>query len=200
MASSPSRAQRRNGAQGIAYRAEQLARVAALFHHGIPFEVRDDRFVTVRNALVESALVNAQALAWFFTRKSDVNTAMFDRNWKDDVSTVARNVIEPVSRHLGHATTGSEEGEKHPGQWPIPELAVVLVGGLARFVEALHGSSQRYELNWFTPSPVDTYSDLMARNPLSTATRVSVNPSVGALTEALQQHLRGEDRPPRRAT
>jgi hypothetical protein len=191
MTATPTRAQLKNGAQGIAYRAEHLAELAALFHSGLPIRVPDARVVkTIRNALIESALVNARALAWFFTQTSDVNTSMLRSKWEDDVVTVAGKVIGPVSQHLSHATTGSKTGEKHPGEWPISELAVVLVGGLARFVQALDGSSETYELSWFTPSPVDTYRDLMALNPLSSPTRVSDNPSVGGLTRALHQHLR----------
>ncbi len=194
MSTSQTRAQLENGAQGIAYRAEQLAEVTTLLHCGLTLWVPDDRVrKTIRNALIESALVNARALAWFFTRESDVNTSMFLCNWEDDVVTLAGEVIGPVSRHLGHATTGSKEGERQPGEWPIPELAVALVRGLARFVLGLDGRSKSYELSWFTPSPVDTYRDFMALNPISSPTKVSDNPSVGRLTKALQQHLRSED-------
>jgi hypothetical protein len=186
------RAQLKNGAEGIAYRAEQLAGVAALFHQRIPVGVRDAGFLTtIQNALVESARVNARALAWFFTRESDVNTSMFPSNWEDDVVSVARK-IGPISQHLGHASTGSEEAEQHPGRWPIPELAVILVGGHARFVQALDRNNETYEVNWFTPSPVDTYHrDLTAVDPLSSPTEVSDNPSVAKLTKALQHYLQG---------
>ncbi len=144
---------------------------------------------TMQNALVESALVNARALAWFFTRKSDVHTSMFLTDWSDSVVTVARKIVPPISRHLGHVTPGAPEGEPDPGVWPIPELAVVLIGAVARFVQALDQNGRDYELGWFAPSPVESYNDLMAIDPLAPPAPVSDNPSVAKLTNTLRRYL-----------
>jgi len=190
MAQAPNRAQLENGANGIAYRAWQLAGVASLFRRQATFQVADERdATTISNALVESALVNSRVLGWFFTRKSDVNIEMFDPNWTDDVIDVAGEIESPVSRHLGHGTTGDKAGEKHPGEWPIPELAVVLIGGLARFVDALDPNSTAYDRAWFTPPTRDTYDELMRLDPLAVRTKPSDNPTVRKLTDALQQFV-----------
>ena len=135
--------------------------------------------------------MNARALAWFFTKEAggNVNASMFLPKWEDDVVPIAAEVVHPISQHLGHAMTGAKEGEEHPGEWPLPELAVVLVGGLSRFVDALDAATENFEVNWFTPSPSDTYQQLTALNLLSLPTTVSRNPSVAALTKALQQYL-----------
>jgi hypothetical protein len=188
MSQPPTRAQLENGANGIAYRAWQLAGVASLLRRQAAFQVTEPRdATTISNALVESALVNARVLGWFFTRKSDVNISMFNPNWTDDVIAVAGRVESPVLRHLGHGSTGDKAGEKHPGQWPIPELSVVLIGGLARFVDALDANNVTYDRAWFMPSPQDTYDELMKLDPLAVRTVRSANPSVRDLTVALQQ-------------
>jgi hypothetical protein len=179
-------AQVENGARAVAYRAEQLAGVASLRR----FHAENMRAATtMQNALVESALVNARGLAWFFTRKSDVHTSMFLTDWSDSVVAVARKIVPPISRHLGHVTAGAPEGEPHPGVWPIPELAVVLVGAVARFVRSLDPSSDSYELGWFRPSPIGSYDDLMAIDPLASPAAVSDNPSVAKLTRTLRRYL-----------
>jgi hypothetical protein len=189
MAQLPSRPQLENGANGIAYRAEQLAGIASLVLPRATFQGDPRDVTTISNALVESALVNARALGWFFTRTSDINMAMFAPNWTDDVVAIAGEIVTPVSRHLGHATTGDNAGEPHPGLWPITELAVVLTGGLARFVDALDPNSATYDRAWFTPSPRDTYGELMKLDVLAVRTLRSANPSVRELTVALQQFV-----------
>lgn len=190
MAQRPNRAQLENGATGIAYRAWQLAGVASLLRRQVALQGADRRdVITVSNALVESALVNSRVLGWFFTSKSDVNVSMFEPGWTDDVIDLAREVESPVSRHLGHGTTGNRTGELHPGQWPIPELAVVLTGGLARFVDALDPNSPTYDRAWFTPSPRDTYDELMKLDPVGVRTLRSANPGVRDLTVDLQQFI-----------
>jgi hypothetical protein len=195
MASAPTRPQLENGAHGISYRAEQLAGVVGLYVPAGPrvfVRAADRDYLTmVNSALVESALVNARALAWFFFGQSDkyVNAAMFSPQWHDDVSTIGRKIIGPIARHLNHSSLGEEGGEKHPGEWPLPELAVILVGGLARFVQSLRATSRGSEGGWFDPSPIETYDKLMAVRPLSKPTPESKNRSVAHLTRALQQYL-----------
>ena len=111
---------------------------------------------SIRNAVVESALSNARGLAYFFTRPADVYTSMFIAEWNDPVVAIAAAVEEPISRHLSHATKGVKDGEPHPGVWPVPEMAVALVGGLARFVAALPTEG----VALFVPSPAHTFAVL----------------------------------------
>jgi hypothetical protein len=157
-----------------------------------------DPFVerTINNALVECALVMSRTLAYFFTRPSDVHFTKYDPDWHDDVIAVAEKIESPISQHHSHATPGAKDGEPLPGEWPIPELAVTLVGGLARFVQTLDTASTHYEVGWFTPSapgyqpsPTELFAALMSVDPLAQPTEVSANPSVGALTRALQKYL-----------
>ena len=99
----------------------------------------------LKNALVESGLANARALAHFFgDKKSDVHFTAYAPKWSDDVTKIASEIDGPISRYLGHASYGGKKGEPHPGQWPLPEMAVILVGAGARFVDSL-GS----EAGWF---------------------------------------------------
>jgi hypothetical protein len=206
MAKPPTEAQLRNGAQGIAYRAGQLvACTKYLTTHEFPVVVsppdaivtfQPEPLATINNALIECALVQSRALAYFFFSSSDVNVRMWHADWRDDVIDVAREVESPISRHHSHATTGDKDGELHPGAWPIPELAVTLVGGFARFVEGLDPTSPEYMIEWFTPaasgyqpSPAELLAMLMAIDPLAEPTEISGNPRVAALTRALRKHL-----------
>ena len=190
MAGQPTRQQLRNGASGIAYRAWQLAGVAELLH-GAGLRAPDPRAATTaNNALIESALGNARGLAWFFTRRSDVHFSMYDPTWSnDDIVAVAAKVEEPVSRFFSHASKGDRESDKHPGIWPVPELALVLVGSLATLVGSLNSSSDAYDLAWFSPSPAQTYRDLIALDLLAVPTAISENRRVVALTRALRSFL-----------
>jgi hypothetical protein len=149
-------------------------------------------FDTLNNALVESALVNARALGRFFSSPGDVNFRMFNDAWQDDVIAIAAKIDSPISRHLNHATTGSPDGEPHPGEWPIVELAVILVGGLARFVESIDPQTPCYDIEWGHQSPLVTYENVTSLGLASTRTRISANPTVGQLTRRLHayQHTR----------
>jgi hypothetical protein len=187
-------AQLKNGGRAIAYRAWQLANVVAL--NGVERILRDPapaKVLTITNALVESALVNSRALAYFFADKSrkNVNASMFHSpDWQDDdLVKVAAKVEKPVSRHLSLATTGAKQGEPHPGAWPLPELAVVLVRGLARFVPTLTPERQAWFTTPRTPSPVETAHTLIALDPLAAPTPISDNRYVARLTRALQTYL-----------
>lgn len=191
----PTPEQLENGARGIAYRAWQLARCTELNDASCKEKapepwIRD----AVKNAIIESALVNARALACFLGGgQRDVNWQMYVSKWDDKVKKIVKPVVTAVSQHLAHASTGAEAGELHPGAWPIPELAIALVGGLARFVKALDLHSKTYDPSWFAPSPVERYDALVALDLLSRPTPESKNPKVGELTKALQEHLRDLD-------
>lgn len=76
MAQVPTDIQLQAGAIGIAYRAQQLADVARLLASGLTLAAPYGWAVlAVQNALVESALVNARVLAWFFA--TDVSVESF---------------------------------------------------------------------------------------------------------------------------
>ncbi len=133
------------GARAIAYRTQQLSYgVILLLDWPLPgLRVGVDN--VLKNALVESGLANARALAHFFgDKKSDVHFTAYAPKWSDDVTKIASEIDGPISRYLGHASYGGKKGEPHPGQWPLPEMAVILVGAGARFVDSL-GS----EAGWF---------------------------------------------------
>lgn len=186
----PTSEQLRSGALGISYRAKQLAEVAELIHQRYRIAVPHARFLnTIPNALVESALVNARVLAYFFTDADEVKASHFGTTWVDaEVVGLAAEVEVPISRHLSHASKGAKSGEHHPGAWPIVELAVVLVGALSRYTDGLDPESE--ESTWFVPSPTDAFGHLMAIDPLSSPTEISDNPGVSNLTRRLQAHLR----------
>jgi hypothetical protein len=182
--------QLRVSAGGIAYRARQLASGAELLSRGLPFRVDDRRTLEViNNALVESALVNARVLAWFF-QGQDVSAREFLPAWDDEVRRVADEIASTISRHLGHATGGPQAGEQHPGPWPIPELAEILATALNRFVAALTDAGHPPDRSgWFSPSPSDTAELIASLEVSSNPTPVSDNPSVGKLTKLLQSSL-----------
>jgi hypothetical protein len=186
MAGNPTEPQLQNGAKAISYRAKQLADVAMMIKLKVEIQVPLRFGETVTNAVLEGALTNARALAYFFMERSDVRTSMFDAVWDNDLTMVARTIESTVSRHLSHATTGSKAGEEHPGAWPVLELAVVLVGGLARFMKALDTE----QAAWFVPAPSPIYAELMTYHPLVVPTAISENASVAELTNALQGYLR----------
>ena len=115
--------------------------------------------------MIESALAHSRALAYFLAKKphkGDYHYSHFDSEWEITLEPLGR-VIGAVSEHLSHAAIGDPLGEPHPGAWPISELAVVLVGVFATFVDA-----QRSALHhgWFTPDPADSYLWLMSTDPL----------------------------------
>ena len=197
----PTRLQLENGARAISYRAGQLVTSTRILMSGIPFgisppsvhvEIDLVALETIDRALIQSALGDACALAYFFARPIEVNVTMYETGWVDDVIRVAREVRAPVAVHRSHATTGATSSEEDPGNWPIPELAVALIGGLARFVAALDPQSDRYDPAWFATVPM-FHAQLMALDPLATPTEISADPAVGTLTRALHQHLAEHD-------
>lgn len=182
------------GAAAIAYRAEQLGGVATMIAMRASVGGPDPRLVvTVRNSLVESGLVCARTLARFFmTGTANVNTSMFVTSWNDAVISVAPDIWHTISRYLDHVSVGTPEGDLHPGDWPIPELAMTLTGGLSRFIGMLEDSITVRMAAWFQPNPGEIHARLMRTNPLAVPTVKSANVNVAALTRSLQSHLQGQ--------
>jgi hypothetical protein len=190
----PTQAQRANGAQAVAYRAEQLTLAVVLLRNSsaIQSPYPWGRAV-IHNSLVESALIGARGLAEFFFDKRNVNPSTFLAGWQDPVAKVAPQIVRPISQYLAHVTKGSKEGERHPGAWPVTELAVTLVGAAARFVRALEANGPTTSMTeWFKPSPVSTYQVLTTvLAPYRTVP--SDNPTVAHLTRTLQAYLEAAD-------
>jgi len=192
--------QLRNGARGIAYRAQQLTNVAILQNRvGVARILNLESLsneghrrivvTTLSNALIESALANARTLAFFLherRREADLHYSHFIPEWADDVSTVTGRAIGTISEYLSHSQVGSRDPLEHvhPGEWPVGELALVLVSGVNRLVSAL-GSDQQA---WFEHMP-STYEGLMSADFRSVATQLSQNPKVRQMTEDLQSYL-----------
>jgi len=102
--------QRAAGASGIAYRAAQLADVARLLGLQVPLIARQDWMLrAINDALVESALVNARAVAWFFTKSSDVHMSWFIGDWQDGIVDIAGAAVGPISRYLGHESARADQ-------------------------------------------------------------------------------------------
>ncbi len=131
----------------------------------------------INNALIESALVEARVLAWFFAGK-DVCTTDFLPGWNHIPTTVTDKIITTISRHLSHAMGNAAEGELHPGEWPIAELAHVLVLSLDQFVYDL---GNRESSRWFVPEPASTAVVVRSLDVPSDPTPLSQNPSVRSL-------------------
>ena len=189
MASPTTEPQLRNGAHSVSYRAEQLAGVTLVLQRGLAVKPADAATRrTVQNAMIESALTNARALARFFQLSEDVNHEMYLTDWQNPAASLAPVVWSSISQHASHTVKGSREGEQHPGAWPIPELAVALVGALSSFVVALRATGAE-SAAWFAPDPTSVYDELLAARPDVPATEVSKNPTVGRLTKSLQSYL-----------
>lgn len=191
--------QLRRGACGISYRAEQLAWIV-LFERMPPTTPRQHQAFS--NARIESALVNARTLAYFLGNEpksgSDLHINHYSRElWTKPVGFdgLTKTIKKAASSHLAHASTGPKSVEPHPGQWPLHELAVVLVGALSDFVGGLVGMPSP-SADLFQPAPPRTFLDLMANDPLRVPTPVSKHALVGALTTELQTYLgiRGDDK------
>jgi hypothetical protein len=173
------------GANGIAYRAQQLAGVAVLLRPHLTLSVETWIGQVINNALIESALVEARVLAWFFAGKN-VCTSDFLPGWKHLPTALTDKIIATISRHLSHAMENAAEGEPHPGEWPIAELAHVLVLSLDQFVSDL---GNRESSRWFVPEPASTAVVVRSLDVPSNPTPLSQNPSVRDLAKALRQHV-----------
>ena len=97
-------------AHALSYRAQQLAYVALLQSRGVVGRI-DDAFVrgVIRNALIESALSHARALAYFLSGSPhdiDMHFSDFNSDWVDAVSEQTGRIIGLVSEHLAHSQPG----------------------------------------------------------------------------------------------
>ena len=175
------------GARRMSYRAQQLVNVANNLGFPSLFEPTLEKIV--RNAFIESALAHARVFAYFFgeePRKEDYHYSYYDSEWNLDRQPPGR-IIGSISEHLAHSVIADPQGEGHPGEWPITELAVVLVGAFSEFAEGQDALGQRA---WFAPDPAQSYALLMSTNPLARPTVPSAHPDVGELTRELQAYLR----------
>lgn len=190
-------ARRVQGASGLAYRAQQLAHVSLLenFESATPWG-----WQAIVNARIESALVNARALAYFLTSGkhnyahnlhfSDYTDSLW-HNQADDFTPTAEAIIRTASRYLAHASPGDltdTEVEPHPGQWPLTEIALVITRALSDFIEVLE-TKHVDRAGWFCPRPTQTYDALIATDPMTRRTPRSEHPEVGELTKILHRDL-----------
>ena len=113
-----SNAQLISAAGGIAYRAQQLALIGSMMGREIDVRLDPPATFTVTkvavNALVESGLVNARALAHFLgvNNTEDVAAAHYGATVPADLAKLTHKaVLTPVSEHL--ATRGIRR------RWPI---------------------------------------------------------------------------------
>lgn len=209
----PTTEELRASAGGIAYRCDQLALIAVMMGRSMKVDVQSppldghnshapnvaalDVVQLVSNAFVESALVHARALAYFLavTKKDEVKAADYEpytatkgTSLVDDelAAFVRSQVLGPVSNYVAHSKyAGALKNApgQHPGGWPIPELAVVLVGGVARAVTRLSAEAG----SWFVPSPVDLARMIEYRR--AHRTDLSDHPAIGKLTRSLAARL-----------
>lgn len=194
----------RAAAGGIAYRCSQVAHIARLV--GEPLTVTPPPHMAaanvvqlVSNAFVESALVHARAIAYFLAtrnRTDEVKAVDYARYAAkageplvdpELAAFVAREVLSPVSNHVAHAKYAGAlklDADQHPGRWPIPELAVVLLDGVAQTVDRLDQTARA----WFVPHPIELAGMLDKRRSFRT-TPPSEHPAVRKLTDALHARL-----------
>ena len=154
----PTDAQLAAAARAVSYRCQQLAGTARLIGRPnalLKFDIDEDGWspaLTVTNAVVESALINARAIAFFVVagRKGEARAVDFERVRRNsapgvpsqEIVELARTrILGPVSAHLAHVMHDrklqNDQEPTHPGAWPIPELALVLVGAVADLVGSL---------------------------------------------------------------
>lgn len=186
--------QLRRGAEGIAYRAEQLAYITML----PPFPRSQLALYAqaLHNARIESALVHSRALAYFLTAKKhrddDLHISHYSRSiWREESSKItesAEKIISAASSTLAHASIGAEDWEPHPGAWPLLEIATVLCHGLADFVAAL-APRHRDRAALFDGRPESVREALVANYPGLTFTAISDHPLVGDLSRTLHTYI-----------
>jgi hypothetical protein len=182
--------QLKRGGCGIGYRAEQLAYLADL-NKAI---VGSKHLAALLNARLEAALVNSRVLAYFLGEYQDgVDLHIWHYSmsaWRkpEGFDALCDEIDQRTSWHLAHANIGRKQVERHPGAWPIVELAETLVGATADFVHALAGTSPAAAA-LFTPSPSLSHHALRSRVPALVPTEISRHEEVGALTRHLQTHL-----------
>ena len=190
----PNDAQLEAAAGGVAYRCDQLGGIALMLGRQMRVDLAPHLpLATVRlvaNALVESALVHARSPAYFLTspKTDEVAAKHYGATVPTNLVTLARTrMFAPISDHLAHskyADIRAADDLIHPGSWPITELALILVGGVADVVAELDSSSA----SWFTPAPSEILR-LLHRDRGTRRTTRSRNPDVQRLTTALQNYL-----------
>jgi hypothetical protein len=191
MSGEPTPRQLEVAARDISYRAWQLTNIATGYQFRVGLEgVNPALREMVGIAMVESALVNARALARFFVGPSEVNFSMYVNHWHDDVIEIAKKIESPLSRHLGHASFGGEDGEPHHREWPVVELGLVLVPGLSNLVQAVERSPYaKGDAKWFQPSPEQMYRQFTMNHMFPTVSGWAENPSVAELARQLRAYL-----------
>ena len=191
--------QLRRGAEGITYRVQQLVWGTLVLdlqpYHKQVASSQEVRVLATNNALVESGITHARSLSYFLRDKNpkrgDLHYTHYSRSvWRSSaerIDAIATQIIEQTSRRLSHTTIGGREWEPHPGDWPLPEMAVLLSRGLADFVEAL-GEEYPDRAALFEETPLFEYENLRLGFP-PRRTPISEHPEVGGLTKALQAYL-----------
>lgn len=195
-----------HAATGVAYRSSQLAGLALLTgrpaHLDIPELPGFDTSGLLGNMRVESALVHSRALAYFLTKQAGgTEVAAADylaecgcrAGVTTDLVQVSGKVIGPVSDHLAHSKYHDERNvdpdgrPRHPGAWPIMELAVVLVGGVAEVVAMLDAEWQaNFRSGSDTPQGL---APILSRAVGSSRTVPSEHAAVRRLTLVLHAYL-----------
>jgi hypothetical protein len=133
----PTLTQLQRGAEGICYRAQQLGNAALIaYTWKMPDSISKPVKEFINNCRIEAALVNARALTDFLAprqRKQYLHHSLY-ADWESDIpADVTGRMFGSISAHLSHPSLGDKEEEPHPGHWPLLEMAVILLGGLARF-------------------------------------------------------------------
>lgn len=193
----PTSSQLQRGAGAISYRAQQLSNTVILANEVDLSKVLPKPVLTVlNNGRIESALAHARSLCDFLGpkpnkkgRREYLHHSHFTEGWSHQVSNITGQIYGAVSEHLSHPVIGDSIADPHPGKWPLPELAVTLVGGLNDFVAAAMDATPIFDPSWFTPRPYETYVHLMQGLPLLHPTWPSEHKDVRRLTIVLHQFL-----------
>jgi hypothetical protein len=137
-----------DAAASIAYRRDQLIALAHLVQDDRLDDAPDDIRQTLINAVADSALVNARALANFLksTRpkppdlpphEPDAKVSDYtDPSVVDDFVPVAWLTHSVITKHVDHITVHDPDAP-HPGSWPIGALAAVFASGVQAVIDSL---------------------------------------------------------------
>ena len=89
-----------------------------LLHTREVLSAADERSrITISNALVESALVNARGLVWFLcTGAGDVNVEMYGLPRDDDVGKLRDVIVRAISQHVSHVTKARRKANLAPAR------------------------------------------------------------------------------------
>jgi hypothetical protein len=181
-------------ARVIARRTDQLAKIARMIvTRQIPVDAGAISAGAVHRALVESALLNGRELVGFLTESGDgPGTESYGVPRDVELIKLASdgNAAETISRRLSRGDIILNGGGSPTAAWPIPELANVLVGRMARFILVLQGV-RLPRARWFAPPPLETERELLFATRHGEATEVSSSPDIALLTRALQEYIAG---------